>query len=114
MSPFDPLARILRAVLGEGERAAGDALARSPLHEAAAAEHEVAALAEALHRAADTAERHIDSLDSLAAAVPALTDSVNLLTEQLQGLLHVLAPVAGAERDISRLEHLFHRRHKED
>jgi ABC-type transporter Mla subunit MlaD len=64
----------------------------------------------AIHRAADSMERHVEVVETLATSVPALTDSVNALVKELNGLLAVVAPVAGAERDVSRVEHFFHRR----
>jgi hypothetical protein len=44
-----------------------------------------------------------------------LTDSVTLLTTQINNLMDVLAPLATAERDVGRVEHLFSRhRHTEE
>jgi hypothetical protein len=43
-------------------------------------------------------------------ALPALTESVTRLCEQLSALLALAAPVEAAERELSGLRRLFHRR----
>jgi ABC-type transporter Mla subunit MlaD len=82
----------------------------SPLHEADEVEQELHDAVEAIHRAAESMERHVEVVDSLASSVPALTDSVNALVNELNGLLGVLAPLAAAEREVTRVERLFGRR----
>jgi ABC-type transporter Mla subunit MlaD len=109
VSLLDPVTGILRGALGAAERVGG-----APVHDALQAERDVDRLAEAMHRAADTAERHMDSIDRLASAVPALTDSVNHLTETMNGLLETLRPLQSAERDVSKLGHLFGRHRDEE
>jgi hypothetical protein len=51
-------------------------------------------------------------LEGLTDALPALTDSVTRLTDQLGQVLKVTAPLAVAEREISRMEQLFGRRRR--
>ena len=64
----------------------------------------------ALHRAADSLDRHVEVLEGLAASLPALTDAVARLSEQLTELIGLAAPLEAAERELSGLGHLFHRR----
>lgn len=66
----------------------------------------------AIHRAADSMERHVAVVESLASSVPALTNSVNSLVNELNGLLAVLAPLAAAEHEVTRVERLFGRRRR--
>jgi phage shock protein A len=63
----------------------------------------------AVHRAADSMERHVAVVESLADSLP-LTQSVTRLTDQLTELMKITAPVAAAEREVSRIERLFGRR----
>ena len=112
MGPLDLLTAPLRAVLGATEHAEREAVRESPLHQTRELERELDHAVASIHRAADSMERHVEVLDTLATAVPALTESVNSLVGELNGLLRVLAPVATAERDVSRLGHLFGRRHE--
>src|SRR5205807_1728284 len=65
----------------------------------------------AVHRAADSMERHVAVVEALADSLPPLTESVTRLTDQLSSLMQITAPVAAAEREVSRLERLFGRRH---
>jgi hypothetical protein len=82
------------------------------LREADQVEHELEDAVAAIHRAADSMERHVAVVESLATSVPALTDSVNALVKELNGLLGVLAPLAAAEHEITRVERLFGRRRR--
>jgi hypothetical protein len=59
-------------------------------------------------------EHHVTVLESLSNAVPPLTDSVNALVKELSGLQAVLAPLAAAEHDVTRVERLFGRRRRVD
>ncbi len=111
MGPLDLLTAPLRAVLGATEHAEREVIRESPLHQTRELERELDHAVASIHRAADSMERHVEVLDTLAAALPALAESVNALVHELNGLLTVLAPVATAERDVSRLSHLFGRRH---
>ena len=68
-----------------------------------------------LHRTADSMEKHVEVLEGLAVSLPALTDAVAKLTEQLSELLVLAAPLEAAEREVSGIGHLFHRRrHRSD
>jgi ABC-type transporter Mla subunit MlaD len=98
---LDLLTAPLRAVLGATENAEHDIVKTREL------ERELEHAVDSIHRAADSMERHVAVLETLATSVPALTDSVNALVRELNGLLGVLAPVAEAERDVSRFGHLF-------
>jgi hypothetical protein len=64
----------------------------------------------AMHRTADAVERHVEALSEVTEALPALTESVTRLCEQLSALLALAAPVEAAERELSGLRRLFHRR----
>ncbi len=109
--PLDLFTAPLRSLLGVAEQ---DAVRRSPLHEAAELQDRWEEAVSELHRAADSMERHVAVVETLAQSVPALTDSVNALVRELNGLLTVVAPIAGAEREVSRVEHLFGRRKRPD
>jgi hypothetical protein len=63
-----------------------------------------------LHRTADSLDRHVEVLEGLAASLPALTDAVARLSVQLTELIALAAPLEAAERELSGLGHLFHRR----
>ena len=109
--PLDLLTAPLRSLLGASEQ---DVVKRSPLHEAGELEGRLDEAVSALHRAADSMERHVAVVETLAQSVPALTDSVNALVRELNGLLTVVAPIEGAEREVSRVEHFFGRRKRSD
>jgi hypothetical protein len=66
----------------------------------------------AMHRTADAVERHVEALSEVTDALPALTESVTRLCEQLSALLALAAPVEAAERELSGLRRLFHRRRR--
>jgi hypothetical protein len=66
----------------------------------------------AMHRTADAVERHVEALGEVTEALPALTESVTRLCEQLSALLALAAPVEAAERELSGLGRLFHRRRR--
>jgi len=111
LGPLDLLTAPLRAVLGATEHAEREVVRTSPLFQTRELERELDHAVASIHRAADSMERHVEVLDTLATSLPALTESVNALVGELNGLLRVLAPVATAERDVSRFGHLFGRRH---
>lgn len=113
MGPLDLLTRPLRAVLGIGEQAQADLARHSPLAETQSLRAELGEAVAAVHRAADSMERHVAVVETLAQSVPALTDSVNRLVAELNGLLGVLAPMAAVEREVSRAEHFFRLRRRE-
>jgi ABC-type transporter Mla subunit MlaD len=108
---LDLLTAPVRAILGATEKTEHDVISRSPLHQTSELERELKRAVDSIHRAADSMERHVAVLETLATSVPALTESVNALVRELNGLLGVLAPVAEAERDVSRFRHLFGHRH---
>jgi hypothetical protein len=70
---------------------------------------------EAMRRTTESIEKHIEVVEALAASLPPLTESVTRLTDQIGELLRLTAPLAAAEHDIERVEHLFgrHRHHDE-
>jgi hypothetical protein len=113
MSPPNPLGLItgpLRSVLGLAQRAETDVERHTPLHEALELEDKLEQTIVAVHRSADAMERHVVVVETLAESVPALTEAVTRLTNELNGLLGVIAPIASAEREVSRIEHLLGRR----
>jgi len=128
VSIFSPLTGLLRSALGVAEHGEAEAVEHSPLSTTAAAERDLDQLAHALHRAAESADRHVELLDRVAASLPALiaqlselTGGVNAmnanataLNRQLEALVTELVPLAGAERDVSRVERLFRRRRRKE
>lgn len=112
MGPLDLLTRPLRSLLGEAEHAEADVEHHSPLGEVRELESKVDEAMSALHRAADSMERHVAVVEALASTLAPLTTSVIRLTDQLNDLLAVVAPLASAEREVSRVEHLFGRRRR--
>jgi hypothetical protein len=118
----------LRSLLGVAEHEEDEAVAHSPLHATIGAEEKLDHLAHALGNAAASADRQVEVLDGLARSLPTLTTQVTALTEQvtamsehalalngkLDELVTLLAPIAGAERELSRVGRLFRRRrHRE-
>jgi hypothetical protein len=67
-----------------------------------------------LHRTADSLERHVVVLEGLAVSLPALTDAVARLSGQLTELIALAAPLEAAEREVTGLGRLFHRRRAAD
>ena len=128
MSIFSPLTGLLRSALGVAEQGEVEAVEHSPLGTTAAAERDLDQLAHALHRAAESADRQVELLDGVAGSLPVLiaqlseltarvntmNDGVAALNRQLEGLVTLLVPLAGAERDASRVERLFRRRRRKD
>ena len=84
--------------------------AEHEVEEHAPGEEQVHEAASALHRAADSLDRHVEVLEGLAGSLPALTDAVVRLSEQLTELIGLAAPLEAAERELSGIGHLFHRR----
>jgi ABC-type transporter Mla subunit MlaD len=109
MGPLDLLTAPLRSLLGATEDMERDA--EYLLAESGKLEHQLDQAVASIHRAAESMEHHVEVVETLATSVPALTESVNALVKELNGLLAVLAPVAAAEHEVSRLGHLFGRRH---
>jgi chromosome segregation ATPase len=105
-SPLD----VLRSVLGASERAESDVAHAVPLRETHELEAKLAEAVAAVTRACESLERHAEVLGTLSDALPALTDSVTHLTDELARLLTVTAPLAAAEREASRFQHLLRRR----
>lgn len=91
--------RPLRSVLGVAEHEVVTPVARS--------ERNIADAVNAVHRAADSIEHHVEVVEGLATSVGPLTESVNQLTETMAELVKLLSPMAVAERDAERVEHLF-------
>lgn len=114
MGLLDPLAGPVRALLGSAGRAEHEVAEHSPLGETRELEAQLRAAVAAVHRAAESLEAHVEVVEALGTALPALTESVTRLTDQIAVLLTVTAPLAQAERDVSRIEHLFRRRHGAD
>jgi hypothetical protein len=121
MGPFDLLTAPLRSLLGIAEDAETEVVRHSPLHQTAELEEKLERAVGALHRSADSLEQHIAVVEKLADSLAPLTESVTRLTDQLAPLLQLARPlgeaeahVAAAEREVSRVEHLFGRRHRHD
>jgi ABC-type transporter Mla subunit MlaD len=112
MGPLDLLTGPLRSLLGEAEHVEQDAVHRSPLGETRELEAKLADAVSATHRAAESLEQHVKVIGALADSLAPLTESVTRLSDQIGELLRVTAPLAAAERGVSRFEHLFGRRHR--
>ncbi len=97
----------LRAVFRSAEREAESAF---PVRDLEEVESRVLSTAEAIRHATESIEAHVAVLETLATSIGPLTDVVAELTRQLAEINRVLGPVATAERDVSRIEHLFGRR----
>jgi chromosome segregation ATPase len=108
MALIDVALAPLRAMLGSAEREAESVL---PVRDLEEIESRVLETAESIKAATESIESHVAVVETLATSVTPLTDAVVELTRQLAQLNTVLAPLAGAERDVSRIEHLFGRRH---
>ena len=108
MGPLDPL----RWLLGGAERVEADAVRHSPMGETRELEAKLGEAVAAAHRAAESLERHVEVIAGLADSLAPLTDSVTRLTDQINELMHITAPLAAVERDVSRFEHLFGRRRR--
>jgi ABC-type transporter Mla subunit MlaD len=120
MAPLDFLAAPLRSLLGLAQEAEADVARHSPLHETAELEEKLQQTVGAIHRSADSLEQHIAVLERLADSLAPLTESVTRLTDQLAPLLEIARPLGEAERDLvraereaSRVGHLFGR-HRHD
>src|SRR5690348_12057525 len=96
---LDFLARPLRSALGFAEHEA--------VRPVVGAEHEIAEASRAAHRIADSIEQHIQVVEGLATSIGPLTESVNQLTKTMADLVTLLAPMAAAEHEVERVEHLF-------
>jgi len=104
---LDSVRGTLRHAIGAAEHVESDVESHTP----ASIESKLDELIAAMHRASDSAERHVEVVEGLAQSLVPLTDSVTKLTDQINLLLTVTAPLAAAERDVSRAEGLF-RRHR--
>jgi hypothetical protein len=113
MGLLDLLTAPIRAVLGVGERAETEVVRHSPLYETREVQARFEEAVRAVHRAADSMEKHVAVVDDLASSLPPLTASVTRLTDQLTELLRITAPLAAAQRDVSRVEHFLHRHRSE-
>lgn len=98
----------IRAVVSAGERDV-----THEIREVEHVEHGVLDTAGSIRDATESIEKHIAVLDTLASSIGPLTESVNRLTAQMAELNQVLSPMAGAEREISALEHVFGRHRHE-
>jgi hypothetical protein len=109
MGAFDLLTAPLRSLLGVTEQTEHEVVEHSPLHQTAELEQKLDSAATAIHRSADSLEQHIAVLEKLADSLTPLTESVTRLTDQLEPLLEIARPLGAAERDVSRVEHVFGR-----
>jgi hypothetical protein len=101
----------LRKLLGVVEEETEDVL---PVKDIEEIQTHVLSSVDAIRDATDQIEAHAATLEKLIDTLPALTASVQEMTKQLGLVAEVLAPVAGAEREMSRLGHLLSRHRRED
>ncbi len=97
----------LRMLLGQAEQEAEEVL---PVREIEEIQNRVLDTAESIKRATESIESHVLVVESLATSIAPLTEAVADLTRQLAAINEVLAPLAGVERDVTRIEHLLGRR----
>lgn len=109
MGPLDLLTAPLRSLLGTTEDMESDA--HTLLSESGELERQLEEAVASIHRAAESMDHHVAVVETLAATVPKLAESVNALVEEMHALNTTLKPVGSAERDLSKLGHLFGRRH---
>lgn len=109
MSLLDLALAPLRAVLRSVERETESVL---PIKDIEKIQTEVLSTAESIWRATESIDAHVAVIETLATSIAPLTQAVAQLTEQLAQINAALAPLESAERDVSRLEHMFgrHRR----
>lgn len=107
MVSLDSLTGAIRSAIGAAEQ---EGAQHSPLHETEALRSELRDAVTATHRAADSLERHVEVVETLADSLTPLTESVTRLTDQIGELLKITAPMAAAEREVSRVEGFFGRR----
>lgn len=124
MGLIDTATAPLRYVLGSAER---EAEVVDPLRDVEQIQTHVLSAVEAIRDATDQLEAHVEVVEKLATsltplagavtqlsaqmeAIPALTDSVQALTQKLDVVADALTPLAHAERDVTKLGHLFSRR----
>jgi hypothetical protein len=98
----------IRAVLGGAEDEVEHML---PVRDIEHIQARVLETAEAIKGATESIESHVAVIETLATSVQPLTLAVEQLTVQLVELTKLLAPVAAAEREVSRVGHLFSRHH---
>ena len=107
---LDSIRGALRSAIGAAEHVEVDLKADVEAHSPAQVEAKLDEVIVALHRAVDSAERHVDVVDVLVQSLGPLTDSVTRLTEQINLLVQIAAPLAAAERGVSLVEAVLHRR----
>ncbi len=112
MGPLDLLTAPLRSLLGSTEDMERDA--HTLLSESGELERQLEEAVNSIHHAAESMEHHVAVVETLAATVPLLAESVKALVAEMHALNSTLKPVASAERDLSKLGHLFGRRHADD
>jgi ABC-type transporter Mla subunit MlaD len=112
MGPLDLLTAPLRSLLGTTEDMERDA--HTLLSDSGELERQLEEAVASIHRASESMEHHVAVVETLAATVPKLAASVDALVEEMHALNATLKPVASTERDLSRLGHLFGRRHPDD
>jgi hypothetical protein len=101
----------LRGLLSSAEREAEQTF---PVQDLEGIQTQVLETVEAVRDATEQIAAHVAMLETLADSITPLTQSVEKLTVQLGLIAAVLTPMAGAERDVSRLSHLLHHRPQDD
>jgi hypothetical protein len=107
---LDFLRATIRSAIGAAEHVEAEVEHHSPV---AVEERKLHDAVAALHRATESLEKHVEVVETLAASLTPLTQSVTRLTDQIGELLRITAPLAAAEREVGRLEHLFGRHRHE-
>jgi hypothetical protein len=106
MGLIDAATAPLRYVLHSAE---SEADAVVPVRDIEHIQSHVVFAVEAIKDATEQIEAHVAVIEKLAASLLPLTDAVVTLTAQLGMVTEALAPVVDAEREVSKLGHVFSR-----
>src|ERR1700722_11564859 len=105
---LDFVTRPIRWVLDATER---DVV--QTVHETRDIEANMLGAVEAIENATASIERHVEVIETLATSVDPLRASVDRLSDTMQDLVAILAPMAGAEREMQRVGKFFGRHRHE-
>lgn len=101
----------LRKLLGVVEQETEDVL---PVKDIEEIQTRVLDSVEAIKDATEQIEAHAAQLEALVDTLPVLATAVQELTRELGVIAEVLAPLANAERDVSKLSQLLGRHRREE
>lgn len=103
---LDSVRSVARSAIGAAEHVEHEAKTDLEAHSPERVEAKLDEMIQVLHRTCESAERHVEVVEGLADTLTPLTEAVTRLTEQINVLLQVTAPLAAAERDITRVREI--------